>query len=574
MGKVLKHIAIVTSEEFNLARRIKAALEEDWGLEIQQYKDFGDYRLGYMSSGLVIAIFTKSNQLNSLIKLLNTLNSQEVRKIVVATTLTPSMVQVFRKLGVDESYPTAVGYQKIVTRARELIQEARASIDYQVRELSPLNQEEDFWILENKNNIKKMNGYWVFYLIGPSPNVGEWSPCSIRGLENAWQWKATLLEHELNQNYRMPWIFVGAKPQFYKNVWLFTGENPRLFIHAGQDKEIYRVRTKENGQVFEFCRNSLNAYAKIELIERSHIEYKAPVDIVDLSPMIGKGLPAQEIQKYLKSEVTNNFLNRLDQVKSDQEQNISNRNSSDSILGSFDSTQFQKIEKEAEKVRLLKDLCTVKDQIVVWTKGQSIVAEANAYMVSDSEYSFHIVQTPAGRILLERLERKEIPELYIRGNLDSGSVFFKVNSPNFHLEDIEIFIPQDMWKIQRRRTSRVKIDGRKKMMAHITFDYDQHTYSVEVPLRDIGVGGVALLLDDDNYNKMSKGKVLKKIVFTVNSRQIETPATVRWKTKINKNLSLMGLQNAIGLEFLYLDSYDQEFINRFVLEELYNKVNI
>jgi hypothetical protein len=574
MGKILKHIAIVTTDEFNLARRIKTALEEDWGLEIQQYKDFGDYRLGYMSSGLVIAIITKSNQLNSLITLLNTLNSQDMRKIVVANTLTPSMVQVFRKLGVDESYPTAVGYQKIVTRARELIQEARASIDYQVRELSPLNQEEDFWILENKNNIKKINDHWVFYLIGPSPNVGEWAACSIRGLENAWQWKATLMEHELNHNYRMPWIFVGAKPQFYKNVWLFTGENPRLFIHAGQGNEVYRVRTKENSQVFEICRNSLNAYAKIEAIEKSHIEYKAPVDIVDLSPMIGKGLPAQEFQNYLKSEVSNNFLNRLGQVKTDTEQSVKNTTGTDSILGSFDSSQFQKIESETEKIRLLKDLCSVKDQIIVWTKGQSIVAEANAFMVSDNEYSFHIVQNPAGRILLERLERKEIPELYIRGNVDSGSVFFKVNTPNFHMEDIEIFIPQDMWKIQRRRTSRVKIDGRKKLVAHITFDYDQVTYTTEAPLRDIGVGGVAILLEDDIYQKMSKGKVLKKIVLTINNRQIETPATVRWKSKINKNLSLMGLQNALGLEFLYLDSYDQEFINRFVLEELYNKVNL
>jgi hypothetical protein len=573
MAGQLKHIAIVTSEEFNLARRIKSSLENDWGLEIQQYKDFSDYRLGYMYSGLVIAIITKTNQLNSLINLLNNLNSHNVRKIVVATTLTPSMIQVFRKLGVDDCYPSDVGFQKIAARAKELVLEDTKNIDVQIKDLDPLEHPCDFWILENKNNIKRVNGYWIFYLVGPSPNVGEWSSCSIEGLEHTWQWKASLLDNELNTHYHHPWIFVGAKPMFHKNIWLFSGENPKLFIYAGAGKESYRINTKENGQIFEICRNSLNAFSKIEMIEKSHIEYKKPVDIVDLSPMVGKGVPAQVIETYLKSQISNDFTIRLEQAKKDIEKNKNSKSSNDSILGSFDSNQFQKIESETEKIRLLKDLCSVRNQIIVWTKGQNIVAEASAYMVSDNEYSFHIVQNNSGKMLLEQMEKQEISELYVRGNLEAGSVFFKVNKPNFNLEDIEIFVPKEMWKIQRRRTSRVKVDGRKKIIANIFYDVDQVKYQVEAPLRDLGVGGAAILLDDEIYKKMSKGKVLQKIVFSINNFEIESPAIVRWKSKISKNLSLKGLQNAIGLEFLYLNDDYKDFLNRYILEEIYNKMN-
>jgi len=100
------------------------------------------------------------------------------------------------------------------------------------------------------------------------------------------------------------------------------------------------------------------------------------------------------------------------------------------------------------------------------------------------------------------------------------------------------------------------------------------TYRAEAPLRDLGVGGVAILVEDDIYRKMSKGKVIKQVNVEINGRSIQMPSTVRWKSKVAKSLSLMGLQNAVGLEFLYLEDDDQEYINRYVLEELYNKINV
>lgn len=572
MTKESKTVAIIANDEFNLARKIKSGLESDWALNIQQFKNFDDYKIGYINSGLFIAIITKSNHLQSLIKLLNTLSRKKTKIMVISKTLTPNTIQIFRKLGVDETYPLTIGPSKLIDRAKELIVEMQENDRYQVKDVAPLNDPSDFWIVENKKGYKFFQNNWFAYMVGPSPSVGEW----VKNDYDSWEWKPTVPNDPIYKNYTSRWEFFGNKPVFVKNLWLFSGKNPSLLLRRPVLGDIYRLRTRDNSSTLEVTRNSNNAYALIEAIENTHLRQETN-STIETKPLSGSITSEPAIDKYLKSGINSNFSNRLEQLRSDRRANSNesgktqNNDKNEDSIGSFSSSHFQSITEFGEKLKYLNGLCEQRESIILWTKGQKVIAHASAYPLNDTEYGFLVHEDASGKALTQLLESKRVNELFVRGNLDIGSIFFKINNPNFTLKDIEVYVPEEMWKVQRRRTSRLKVDGRKKMMVKITLSAKGSDTLLEYPIRDIGVGGMAFLIPSKDTHHFKTGKVIKQIVFDINSRPMQGPANIRWSRKIKKQDQLQGFDQAIGLEFMYINDDDQEFINRYILEELYTK---
>jgi hypothetical protein len=582
MSKVEKKVvAIVTSDEFNLARKIKTSLESDWSLEISQFKDFTDYRLSYLSGGLIVAILSKNNQLQPLIQLLNLVSNKGTKVIVISKILSTSMIAAFRKLGVSETYPMSIGVQKIIDRAKELIDELKDNQSQIIVETLPINVEQDIWLSEHTNQFKKINNFWVFHLIGPPPNLVEWKPCSIRGLESLWQLNYLVPDNLLLKNCHLPWLFAGKKPSYANGMWFFTSDSPSLFLHRPPSSDVFRVKSRDHGKVLEVAKNSIQSFSKIELLEKSNFEYQKsssssnPIEHITThwKGIVSDNKLNELIDKYLKGSINNNFIQRLDQLSNQKLTSSKNEQKIDpsSPFKDFSSDQFKKIESKLEKVEYLSNLSKDSNNVIIWTANQELIAEASAYKISDDEYRIDFGSNVTGLKIIEKLQRKQIDKIFVRGNLENGSIFFKIDQPDFSITEIEAYLPDLMWRVQRRRSSRLKVDGRKKLMVNCRFSNENINQQIEMPIRDIGVGGMAFLISDHKEHEFKTGQIISLVSFIINKKRIQTPAIVRWKSKVKKQDRLMGFANAIGVEFLYFDEKDQEFINRYVLEELYNQ---
>ncbi|MBL7663873.1 MAG: hypothetical protein JNM93_01980 [Bacteriovoracaceae bacterium] len=132
-----------------------------------------------------------------------------------------------------------------------------------------LELESDCWILNHKNDSKKILRRWLVKMVGPGPAAGHWTEVQNKAQpENSvWKW----VQHEKWEDFIMDegtWFFSGMKPEFdwKEKRWNFSGDVPALFFKNG-NTNTFRFQAK--GDKLEICENSDFAKSKLERIHES-----------------------------------------------------------------------------------------------------------------------------------------------------------------------------------------------------------------------------------------------------------------------------------------------------------------
>lgn len=131
---------------------------------------------------------------------------------------------------------------------------------------SPLECENDIWLIQDENSCKKIMSKWLVRVKGPGPYAGVWEEDNQR--PDVWKF-------QMNKEYReilMPedgdWFFSGQKPEFdwKENVWLMSGSHFELFHHL---KDIKFIRISYESKALNLTKNSDYAKTKEEVIHAS-----------------------------------------------------------------------------------------------------------------------------------------------------------------------------------------------------------------------------------------------------------------------------------------------------------------
>jgi hypothetical protein len=137
--------------------------------------------------------------------------------------------------------------------------------------ITPLDVEENIWIIANKNEIKKILRNFLISLYGVNPDIGSWDEYfeNDRVSLNKWVWKFKDPEDSLSCE-EGEWVYKGSRPDFdYKQRrWFFIGQDIALYFKKN-DEEKYLFKVNDDG-VMEIAENSTHALEKKQNIKDTH----------------------------------------------------------------------------------------------------------------------------------------------------------------------------------------------------------------------------------------------------------------------------------------------------------------
>lgn len=165
---------------------------------------------------------------------------------------------------------------------------------------SPLDCEDDIWILKSDSDCKRILSRWLVKLMGPSPYVGQWT--EVEG-QQTWLFELRPENKELFTPGSGQWLFRGSqKPDFIwkENLWLITGESFELF-YKDNEQTFSRLKLKE--RTLYISKNSEYAKTKEstiiesfdkEIIQRADLQESSARESLDaeterLNNLQGKG---------------------------------------------------------------------------------------------------------------------------------------------------------------------------------------------------------------------------------------------------------------------------------------------
>lgn len=550
-----KDICIVTNQvDYALIRKLVSSLERDWSYNVIKASSISSYEATAQFNGGIIVFYASSpDDVKDLIKYFEILNTKTTRVIVVSKSNSPKVEKLLTSAGASDYYHISAPVKNIIRSIEEQFSSISEKDRAIIKEIAAMSLRADCWFLEMPDHIKKINGFWCIYLIGPGPNTGIWQRCEEFGKDEYWEFVPKDPMHDTLKGEEGSWLFKGNKPKFENCHWQFVSKKPHLMYFLNGITEVHKFKLESKGLILAVARNSQYVKNKLPKIEESQLalyEYAKKAKSID----------------DLKGEISSEFTERIHlklvgkPIKEKKKVEIS-----------FDtkSKHFTMIETLKEKKRYLSKLTKNENELTVWTKGQKIVLEALANQIKEGQYSINFKNVDEGKNLIGGLESGDIESAFVRGDLSEVSVFFTLDGPTFDINSIKILVPNLMWKVQRRQYSRLKLDGRKQVKATLKIIGKNRVFTISAPIRNIGAGGIAVLIDESHQSLFTPGKMIKEIKFFLNEELIFTSANIKWKGHLRKKDQLANYNYCLGLEFIYIAQRDIDYIQRYVLEELH-----
>lgn len=550
-----KDICIVTNQvDYALIRKLVSSLERDWSYNVIKASSISSYEATAQFNGGIIVFYASSpDDVKDLIKYFEILNTKTTRVIVVSKSNSPKVEKLLTSAGASDYYHISAPVKNIIRSIEEQFSSISEKDRAIIKEIAAMSLRADCWFLEMPDHIKKINGFWCIYLIGPGPNTGIWQRCEEFGKDEYWEFVPKDPMHDTLKGEEGSWFFKGNKPKFENCHWQFVSKKPHLMYFLNGITEVHKFKLESKGLILAVARNSQYVKNKLPKIEESQLalyEYAKKAKSID----------------DLKGEISSEFTERIHlklvgkPIKEKKKVEIS-----------FDtkSKHFTMIETLKEKKRYLSKLTKNENELTVWTKGQKIVLEALANQIKEGQYSINFKNVDEGKNLIGGLESGDIESAFVRGDLSEVSVFFTLDGPTFDINSIKILVPNLMWKVQRRQYSRLKLDGRKQVKATLKIIGKNRVFTISAPIRNIGAGGIAVLIDESHQSLFTPGKMIKEIKFFLNEELIFTSANIKWKGHLRKKDQLANYNYCLGLEFIYIAQRDIDYIQRYVLEELH-----
>ncbi len=132
--------------------------------------------------------------------------------------------------------------------------------------LSPIETDDDIWIIKNGIDIKLMLSCWTIHVVGPSPAVARWK----KEREGKWKFELNGEKDEGYFSQEGNWFYEGdLVPEFRwsENRWIFKGEKCDLYF-SNNSYRLTRFKSI-NEKKMDVSKNSMSALSKEKIISNS-----------------------------------------------------------------------------------------------------------------------------------------------------------------------------------------------------------------------------------------------------------------------------------------------------------------
>ncbi|MCM0606118.1 MAG: PilZ domain-containing protein [Xanthomonadaceae bacterium] len=473
----------------------------------------------------------------------------------------------------------------------------RTSKTGKVNRVGPIEMLYDYWSYAKWSVFKKVIGYWIFELKGPSPNVGRWIESEQEGEWHSgyFWWTPHDMDHPLFKNQNGAWVFKSKIIPEYKNqFWSFVGQEADLVYIDPYQNPRYKVKTTSMGNL-EVASNSLTNEEITPLIDKSY-EYEIKIINKAKPGFIGeivKSNPVENINTESESALTQQEIKELDSLF-DELKTVSpldsplidpievlfsskganetpvvlvrDKSKSESNTSFISNKEiFKKIVDKKTQENFLIESDHKFKTAVMWTQGKKNISKVLSIRFNQTNKSiiFQIEPSHEFSELTKKITEKKILTIYFNVNLPRSAIFFNMSTKDLKVDGSQIIysFQHEMWQVQRRKKFRYEflahdLKNKKKYIdpnAKISINGNSDTYS----LADLSASGLRVNLPAEKQPLWKKDQIIDSIELTLNNHVIKCKGITRW---IKKNLA--------GIEFSDMPKETQNWIHDQIVNEL------
>jgi hypothetical protein len=228
--------------------------------------------------------------------------------------------------------------------------------------------------------------------------------------------------------------------------------------------------------------------------------------------------------------------------------------------------EFELIKDEAAAQALLKEGSRTLASATIWTKNQEHVVSTHLGVYSEAErilYAWAPKDFHLGKFM-DFLVKAGTNDCYFSVSLSRANIFFKTPFAGHDQGGIKFKIPQQIYKVQRRKDLRMPIPDGYVMKVDFRDPLFPDTIMTRKVL-DISAGGISIRVGKMEEAVFQPGLVLNDLALFVRSRHIVCSAEIRHVRALPPESPTPGIK--VGLAFLNLKQADVQHLAQYVFEE-------
>jgi c-di-GMP-binding flagellar brake protein YcgR len=229
---------------------------------------------------------------------------------------------------------------------------------------------------------------------------------------------------------------------------------------------------------------------------------------------------------------------------------------------------FGDIEDPKKKASFMDESKDSKKPITVWTREREILVHAKLNEVDPDNniYSISFGDDKDTKTLVGKIKNSELDVLFVKLDISRGSIFFDIRDPKLNegTEQINVTIPERMWRVDRRRYHRLQFPKNVENTVAIKVEGYRDGEEIERRIVNLGAEGACLGVFQNEADFFKPGTFIENFHFGIKGQELDCCAQVVWVEQFEGDSFL-----SVGIQFLGLDDDFIETINLFILEQTF-----
>ena len=229
---------------------------------------------------------------------------------------------------------------------------------------------------------------------------------------------------------------------------------------------------------------------------------------------------------------------------------------------------FIPLDSPIEIRKLLKEGAGSAASVILWTNEQKQLFRSHLSAYTDVENCFYI-WIPADLDIngfLQEMQSQRHAECYLNILLKRTNLFFKSRLVGSEMLGLKFLIPNQIFKLQRRRNFRLPIPDGYVMKVEFSHPFFPENRLIK-KIHDISASGLSFLIEDHEEVLFQAGLLIKEIQFMVKNRKITTDAEIRHINSFSDPVRPKKILYQVGLALKNMKPSDSDHIAAYVLEE-------
>ncbi len=209
---------------------------------------------------------------------------------------------------------------------------------------------------------------------------------------------------------------------------------------------------------------------------------------------------------------------------------------------------------------MLREAVDSRASVLIWVKDAELTLNSSLVLLSAEDQAIFATVPKS----LESSKLGEVSDAYFSISLLRANIFFRARSLGPDKLGLKFALPQQVFKVQRRRDLRFVIPDGHTMRVEFQdplFVENRITRKVH----DLSACGCSLIIDGEDRPVFQPGLVLRGLKLRIRDRCIETDAEVRHVAPFPEAMRIKGVK--VGLKFTSIKVSDSDKIAAYVLEE-------